>query len=135
MHDSEIHREDRPNTAGCLSAGTGDWASGRVDVPGSVDDEIYDMRQRPDAFSAAVSNESSSTPDRIQVMLISLTGKTFMIDAILDAPVLFLVENVAKLLGLPETCFYLTVGSRVLRDCYVSCCGGCGFGLGDSSLC
>ena len=40
-----------------------------------------------------------------------------MIDAIPDAPVLLLVEDVAKLLGLPETCFYVTVGSRVLRDC------------------
>ena len=117
VHDFEFHREDKPNTAGCLSEGTGNWASGRVDVPGSVDDEIYDMRQRPDALSAAVSNESSSTPDRIQAMLISLTGETLMIDAVPDAPVLLLVEDVAKLLGLPETCFFLTVGSRVLRDC------------------
>ena len=111
VHVSEFHREDRPNTAGCLSVGTGDWASGRVDVPGSVHDEIYEMRQRPDASSAAVSNESSSTPDRIQAMIISLSGKTLMIDAIPDAPVLLLVEDVAKMLG------YLTVGSRVLRDC------------------
>ena len=88
-----------------------------MDVPGSVDDEIYDMRQRPDALSAAVSNESSSTPDRIQAMVISLSGKTLMIDANPEAPVLLLVEDVAKVLGLPETCFYLTVGSRVLRDC------------------
>ena len=87
------------------------------------------------AKSAAVSNESSSTLDRIQAMLISLTGKTFMIDAILDAPVLFLVEYVAKLLGLPETCFYLTVGSRVLRDCMSLAAEGVGFGLNDSSLC
>ena len=39
-----------------------------------------------------------------------------MIDAISDALVLSLVEDVAKLLGLPATCFYLTVGSKVLRD-------------------
>ena len=36
VHDCEFDREDRPNTAGCLSVGTGDSASGRVDVPGSV---------------------------------------------------------------------------------------------------
>ena len=36
VYDDELDREDMPNTAGCLSAGTGDWASGRVDVPGSV---------------------------------------------------------------------------------------------------
>ena len=36
VHDCEFDREDRPNTASCLSAGTRDWASGRVDVPGSV---------------------------------------------------------------------------------------------------
>ena len=114
VHDSEIHREDRPNTAGCLSAGTGDWASGRVDVPGSVDDEIHAMRHRSEASEAT---ESSSTPDMIQAMVISLSGKTLMIDADPEAPVLLLVEDVAKVLGLPETCFYLTVGSRVLRDC------------------
>ena len=78
---------------------------------------FHDKRQRPDALSAAVSNESSSTPDRIQAMVISLSGKTLMINANPEAPVLLLVEDVAKVLGLPETCFYLTVGSRVLRDC------------------
>ena len=26
-------------------------------------------------------------------------------------------KHVVNVLGLPETCFYLTVGSRVLRDC------------------
>ena len=82
----ELDREDRPNTAGCLSVGTGDWASGRVDVPGSVLDEIHEMR------------------------------KTLMLDATPDAPVLLLVEDVAKLLGLPATCFHLTLGSKVLRD-------------------
>ena len=105
-----------------------DWASGRVDVPGSVNDEIYDMRQRPDASSAAVSNESSSTPDRIQAMIISLSGKTLMIDANPDAPVLLLLEDVAKVFGLPETCFYLTVGSRVLRDCMSLAAEGVGSG-------
>ena len=48
-------------------------------------------------------------------MVISLSGKTLMIDATPDAPVLLLVEDVAKVLGLPDTCFYLTVGSKVLR--------------------
>ena len=113
VHDSEIHREDRPNTAGCLSAGIGDWASGRVDVPGSVDHELRAMRHRSEASEAA---ESSSTPDMIQAMVISLSGKTVMIDADPEAPVLLLVEDVAKVLGLPRSCFYLTVGSRVLRE-------------------
>ena len=113
VHDSEIHREDRPNTAGCLSAGIGDWASGRVDVPGSVDHEIHAMRHHSEASEAA---ESSSTPDMIQAMVISLSGNTLMIDADPEAPVLLLVEDVAKVLGLPESCFYLTVGSRVLRE-------------------
>ena len=36
VHDCEFDREDRPNTPGCLSAGSGDWASGRVDVRTAV---------------------------------------------------------------------------------------------------
>ena len=90
----------------CLSAGTGDGASGRVD--GSVLDESYEMRQRSAASSVAT--ESSSTPVSFQAMVISLGGKTLMIDAIPDALVLLLVEDVARLLALPDTCFYLTVG-------------------------
>ena len=110
VHDVELDREDRPNTAGCLSAGTGDWTSGRVDVPSSVLlEESYDMQQHS---AASVATESSSTPFSFQAMVISLGGKTLMFDAIPDAPVLSLVEDVAKLLGLPATCFYLTVGSK-----------------------
>ena len=40
VYDCEFHKEDRPNTAGCLSVGTGDWASGRV--PGSVPLDVPD---------------------------------------------------------------------------------------------
>ena len=51
-------REDRPNTAGCLSVGTGDWASGRVDVPGSVPLDVpYESQQQ----SAAISSITSSS--------------------------------------------------------------------------
>ena len=38
-----------------------------------------------------------------------------MLDVSSDTLVLSLVEDVAELLGLPATCFYLTLGSRVLR--------------------
>ena len=48
VHEDELDREDRPNTAGCLSAGSGDWGSGRVHVPGSVPlAEPCEMQQRP----------------------------------------------------------------------------------------
>ena len=114
--DAELDRDDRPYTAACLSAGTGDWPSGRVDVPGIVPDEILQMRQRSEASSVAKATESSSTPVRFQAMVISLGGKTLMTDATPDAPVLLLIEDVARLLGLSESCFYLTVGSKVLRD-------------------
>ena len=33
-----------------------------------------------------------------------------------DTLVLSLIEDVAELLGLPATCFYLALGSKVLRD-------------------
>ena len=114
VHDVELDRKDRPNTASCLSAGTRDWASGRVDVPGSVLlEESYEMQQRSAASSVATELEYSvQFPGHGD-----LSGwKTLMIVAIPDAPVLSLVEGVAKLLGLPATCFYLTVGSKVLRD-------------------
>ena len=114
VHDVELDREVWPNTAGCLSAGTGDWASGRVDVPGSVPlAEPCEMQRLPAASSVAT--ESSSAQFSFQAMVISLGGKT-LIDATPDAPVLLLVEDVARLLGLPDTCFYLALGSRVLRD-------------------
>ena len=80
VHDGELDREDRPDTAGCLSAGIGDQAPGRVDVPGSVSDEIYEMRQ-----PVGKATESSSTPVRFQAMVISLGGKKLMIDATPDA--------------------------------------------------
>ena len=38
-----------------------------------------------------------------------------MLDVSPDTLVLSLVEDVAELLGLPATCFYLALGSRVLR--------------------
>ena len=97
-----------------MSAGTGNWASGRVDVTSSVLDQFYVRRQR--SAASLVVTESWSTPFSFQAMVISLGGKTLMIDAIPDAPILFLVEDVAMLLGLPVTCFFLTVGSKVLRD-------------------
>ena len=101
VHDVKLDREDRPNTAACLSAGTGDWASGRVDVPGSVPlDEPYEMQQRPAASSTAT--ESSSAPFSFQAMVISLGGKTLMLDVNSDASVLSLVEDVAELLGFPS---------------------------------
>ena len=70
--------------------------------------------QRPAASSVAT--ESSSAQFIFQAMVISLGGSTLMIDATPDAPVLLLVEDVARLLGLPDTCFYLALVSRVLRD-------------------
>ena len=39
-----------------------------------------------------------------------------MIDVSPDTLALSLVEDVAQLLGLTTTCFYLALGSRVLRD-------------------
>ena len=60
VHDVELDREDRPNTAGCVSAATGDWASGRVDVPSSVPlAEPYEMQQRPAASSAATESSNA----------------------------------------------------------------------------
>ena len=39
-----------------------------------------------------------------------------MIDANRDVLDVLLIEDVARLLSLPGTCFHLTVGSKVLRD-------------------
>ena len=65
-------REDGLDTAGCLSEGHGDQASGRVDVPGGVallDDYLF-LGQRPAAaFEAATQmkrKESWSETARIQ---------------------------------------------------------------------
>ena len=62
VHDCEFDREDRPNTAGCLSVGTRGWASGRVDVPAvfllmwpmsrSSDQQHHQQLQRVRAFSS-----------------------------------------------------------------------------------
>ena len=113
VHYCEFDREDRPNTAGCLSAGSGDWASGRVDVPGSVPlPEPYESQQR--SAATPVVPESSSAPFSFQAMIISLSGKTLMLDVSSDTLVLSLVEDVAELLGLPATSFYLTLDSMSL---------------------
>ena len=98
VHDCEFDREDRPNTAGSLSVGTWDWASGRVDVPCSVPlDVAHESQQRSAASPAAP--ESSSVPFSFQAMIISLGGKTLMLDVSPDTLVLSLVEDVAELLG------------------------------------
>ena len=82
VHDCEFHREDRPNTAGCVSVGTGDWASGRVDVPGSVPLDVTCEAQQQSAASP-VAPESSSAPFSFQAMVISLGGKTLMLDVLI----------------------------------------------------
>ena len=112
VHEDEVDREDRPNTAGCLSAGTGDWASGRVDVPGSVHLDMPHESQ-PQSAASTVAPESSSAPFRFQAMVISLGGQTLMLDVSLETLVLSLVDDVAELLGPPASCFYLSLGSRV----------------------
>ena len=114
VHEDELDREDRPNTAGCLSAGTGDWASRRVDVPGSVPLDVP-YESQPQSAASTVAPESSSAPFSFQAMVISLGGKTLMLDVNPDALVLSLVDDVAELLGLPASCFYLSLESRVLR--------------------
>ena len=51
-----------------------------------------------------------------------------MLDVSPDTLVLSLVDDVAELLGLPATCFYLTLGSRVLRDSMSLAAEGVGSG-------
>ena len=87
VHEDELDREDRPNTASCLSAGTGDWASGRVDVPGSVFVDVPHESQ-PQSAASTVAPESSSAPFSFQAMFISLGGKTLMLDVSPDTLVL-----------------------------------------------
>ena len=91
-----------------------DWASGRVDVPGSVHLDMPHESQ-PQSAASTVAPESSSAPFRFQAMVISLGGKTLMLDVSPDTLVLSLVDDVAELLGLPASCFSLSLGSRVLR--------------------
>ena len=86
--------EDGPDIAGCLSAGLGDEASGRVDVSSGVSVDVVkvlnDCPQPAVACTAALqakAKESLSNPASIQVIVISLTGKTKMVVLSLDASV------------------------------------------------
>ena len=103
----------------CLTVVNGVQASGRVDVPGGealTDDYVF-LGQQPAAATEATTHmkrkESWSETARIQLMIVSLTGKTRIVMVDTCTSVLTLHDVVADELGLPGTCIHMTVGATV----------------------
>ena len=124
------------NTASSLTAGIGDQASGRVDVPGGVPQPAAALHERLGHSGGQEKNFLYQDENcKFPVFLRSLDGCTKVLQVHGYEKVSQVKQRISESVRVPGDCFYLTLNSKLLdedalivesgisRDMHISVCG------------